>query len=124
MLTPASSTRGAPTTSQGAGVRPAFSNSSASGGWFLEDSNIVFESDRETMFTTNSPVSSILLRVSLAGERADCTFLSVRVGAYTRVVDLLAHHRRDILLFPLLFLRTPSKIVCTEDTLSSTKGKT
>ena len=73
MFTPASSTRGAPTTSQGAGVRVAFSNSSASGGWFLEDSNIVFERDRETMFTTNSPVFSILLRVSLAGERADGT---------------------------------------------------
>src|ERR671917_280368 len=32
MLTPASPTRGTWTTSQGAGVRPAFSNSSASGG--------------------------------------------------------------------------------------------
>src|SRR4028118_1124656 len=66
MLTPASSTLGAPTTSQGAGVSPAFSNSSASGGWFFEDSNIVFERDRETMFTTNSPVSSTLLNVSLS----------------------------------------------------------
>jgi hypothetical protein len=48
-------------------VRQAFSNSSASGGWFLEDSNMMFERYRETMFTTDSPVSSILLRVSLAG---------------------------------------------------------
>jgi hypothetical protein len=32
----------------------------------LEDSNIVFERDRETMFTTNSPVSSTLLNVSLS----------------------------------------------------------
>src|SRR5215217_2609878 len=67
MLTPASSTRGALTTSQGAGVRPAFSNSSASGGWFLEDSYIVFERDRETMFMTNSPVSSMLPSVTLVG---------------------------------------------------------
>jgi hypothetical protein len=32
---------------------------------FLEDSNMVFERDRETMFTTNSPVSSMLSSVSL-----------------------------------------------------------
>ena len=42
-------------TSQGAGVRPAFSNSSASGGWFLDDSCILFERDKETMFTTTLP---------------------------------------------------------------------
>src|SRR5215213_6452965 len=67
MLTPASSTLGALTTSQGAGVRPAFSNSSASGGWPFDDSCIVFERERETMLTTNSSVSSMLLNVSLAG---------------------------------------------------------
>ncbi len=32
---------------------------------FLDDSNIVFERDRETMFTANSPVSSTLPSVSL-----------------------------------------------------------
>jgi hypothetical protein len=48
-------------------VRPAFSNSSASGGWFFDDSCIVFERDRETMFTTNSPVYSTVLNVSLSG---------------------------------------------------------
>ena len=34
---------------------------------FLDDSNIVFERDRETMFTTNSPVSSMLSSVILVG---------------------------------------------------------
>jgi hypothetical protein len=32
---------------------------------FLDDSNIVFERARETMFTTESPVSSMLSSVSL-----------------------------------------------------------
>lgn len=41
MFTPASSTREGVNTSQGIGARLAFSNSSASGGWFLEHSNIV-----------------------------------------------------------------------------------
>src|SRR5688500_6671343 len=65
MLTAASATRGALTTSQAAGVRPAFSNSSASGGWFLEDSYIAFERGSDTMLITNSSVSTMLFRVSL-----------------------------------------------------------
>src|ERR671913_1583489 len=65
MLTPASSTRGALTTSHSAGVRPAFSNSSASGGWFLEDSCIAFERRSDTILITNSSVCVMLLRVSL-----------------------------------------------------------
>jgi hypothetical protein len=66
ILTAASPTLGALTTSQGAGVRPAFSNSSVSGGWFFEDSNILFERGSETILITNSSVSSMLLSVSLA----------------------------------------------------------
>ncbi len=65
MLTAASSTRAAATTSHGAGVRPAFSNSSASGGWVREDSYIAFERGRDTMLITNSSISAMLLRVSL-----------------------------------------------------------
>ena len=65
MLTAASSTRGAATTSHSAGVRPAFSNSSASGGWFLEDSRIAFERRSDTILITNSSVCVMLLRVSL-----------------------------------------------------------
>src|SRR4028118_207485 len=67
MFTPASPTLDALTTSHGAGVSPAFSNSSASGGWLFDDSYMLLESERETMFMTNSPVSSTLLRVSLEG---------------------------------------------------------
>ena len=48
-------------------MRPAFSNSSALGGWLLDDSYIMFARGKETMLITNSPVSSMLLRVSLAG---------------------------------------------------------
>jgi hypothetical protein len=34
---------------------------------YLDDSNIMFERDRETMFTANSPFSSMLSSVSLVG---------------------------------------------------------
>ena len=90
MLTPASSTLGAPTTSQGAEVRPVLSNSSASGRWFLEDSCVVFERDRETMLTTNSPVYSTLLKVyfsaslSAGGTDADVEHRRVAVGSERR----------------------------------------
>ena len=66
MLTPASSTLETLPTSQGAGVRPAFSNSSASDAWFFEDSYIMFERDKETMLITNSSVFCMLLSVSFS----------------------------------------------------------
>jgi NADPH2:quinone reductase len=92
---PASSTREAATTPQGAGVRPALWNSSASGGWFLDDPYIVFESSRETMLITNSPVSSILSRVSLVskeplhpGTQAYAEHRRVAVGSILQKVPL------------------------------------